>query len=120
MRKTAPLTGILGCSRTVVCGDSRARWDAALGTSDETKSAVRMGRLSFIAFGSQRDAHRPIEIQIEPQRTRRTEPEKLCVRALPLERVKIAVVKKLELSTTDPIDAALNDKTPLKFRREVP
>ena len=73
-----------------------------------------MGRLSFIAFGSQRDAHRPIEIQIEPQRTRRTEPEKLCVRALPLERVKITVVKKIELGTAVPINAALNDKTPLK------
>ena len=79
-----------------------------------------MRRLSLIAFGSQRDADRPIKIQIKPQRTRRTEPEKLCVRALPLERVKITFVKKLELSTTDPIYAAFNDKTPLKFRREVP
>jgi hypothetical protein len=120
MRKAAPLTGILDSSRAFVYGNILARRDAALGASDETKSAVRMGRLSFIAFGSQRDAHRRIKIQIKLERTRRTEPEKLCVRALPLERVKITFVKKLELSATDPINAALNDETPLKFRREVP
>jgi hypothetical protein len=118
MRKAAPLTGIFGSSGTFGYGHSWAQRHAAFGSSDETKSAVRMGRLSFVSSRSQRDADRRIEIQIKLQRTHGTEPEELRVRALPFERIKITAIKVIELSTTDPIDATIDDKTPLKCRRK--
>jgi hypothetical protein len=55
-----------------VFGGILAQRYATLGAGDETKGAVRVGCLSFIASGPQRDAGRRIEIQIKLGRTRGT------------------------------------------------
>lgn len=120
MGKSAPLTRILGSSRTVLSGHLWARRYASFRAGDDTKGAVRMRRLAFIPSGSQRDADCPIQKQFKPRRTRGTQPEELRVRRLPFERIKIAPVKMFEFSTADPINAAVDDNAPPRFRGKSP